>query len=380
MLSTGQPYFSIIIPTKNRSVLISNVINSILIQDFYDFEIIISDNSDNDATGKIISTYIDKRVRYFKTGSLSMVDNWNYGCSKASGSYLMILIDKYVMKPYMLSILYSHLSRASSPILSWKIDIEDSQSINYNHYQGTHQIEYEKTSTILQTYFNLQYPDYEKIDKLIPRGRNCCISSDLYKKIITHTGCFASGYAPDYSIAFKILYEVDKVLFIDSSFYTLFENKPKYSNGRLFELGKHQESKEIMGTATDIYKIIDKRLPIPLYTSLSVIIAEMLEVSNIYSNTDFELNIVNYYIEVYRAKATDLKLFLSNWRYRHHELNTIKKSLMRANYHRDDIDYILCEFKGINREIPHIFLTKLKCAIAKRIIKYINKYTYPYYT
>jgi len=59
------PKVSVIIPTYNRSHLIGQAINSILNQTYQNFEIIIIDGSPNDATVKVIRSFLtDPRIRY----------------------------------------------------------------------------------------------------------------------------------------------------------------------------------------------------------------------------------------------------------------------------------------------------------------------------
>ena len=53
------PKYSIIIPTRNGSKYITDVINSVLLQDFDDYELLVSDNFSSDQTASILSK-IDK--------------------------------------------------------------------------------------------------------------------------------------------------------------------------------------------------------------------------------------------------------------------------------------------------------------------------------
>lgn len=58
---------SICVPTYNRPNLICELLDSILAQTYENFEIIITDNSDNLNTNEIIKNkYSDQRIRYFK--------------------------------------------------------------------------------------------------------------------------------------------------------------------------------------------------------------------------------------------------------------------------------------------------------------------------
>jgi glycosyltransferase involved in cell wall biosynthesis len=60
------PSVQIFIATYNRPLLLEAAINSTLNQDFDSFEVIISDNSTNDETEKLISRFRDNRLKYIK--------------------------------------------------------------------------------------------------------------------------------------------------------------------------------------------------------------------------------------------------------------------------------------------------------------------------
>jgi glycosyltransferase involved in cell wall biosynthesis len=91
-----EPFFSIVLPTKNRSFLVGYAIESILMQSFKNFEVIIVDNDDTNATQNVVATFDDSRIHYYKTGNLSMPDNWEYGCTKIAGKYLLILFSAHL--------------------------------------------------------------------------------------------------------------------------------------------------------------------------------------------------------------------------------------------------------------------------------------------
>ena len=55
-------FFNIIIPTKNRSKTLRHTIQTVLLQEYSNFRIIISDNNSTDDTQKIIKEFDDKRI------------------------------------------------------------------------------------------------------------------------------------------------------------------------------------------------------------------------------------------------------------------------------------------------------------------------------
>jgi len=77
------PFFSIVIPTRNRADTLKYTIKTILNQDFQDYEIIICNNNSVDDTEEIVKQFLDKRIKYLKSNiDLSMSDNWELAILK----------------------------------------------------------------------------------------------------------------------------------------------------------------------------------------------------------------------------------------------------------------------------------------------------------
>ena len=83
----SKPFFSIVLPTKDRPDLINSFIKCTLNQTFHDFELIICDNSSNELTQQAISQFDDNRIVNLRTGNLKMSENWR-------GSTLEVNIDE----------------------------------------------------------------------------------------------------------------------------------------------------------------------------------------------------------------------------------------------------------------------------------------------
>ena len=87
------PFFSIVIPTYNRSHTLSRPIDSVLNQSFQDFELIIVDNGSTDNTKEWISkNYQTEKINYsYQIGSGSPASPRNKGISLAKGQWLCLL-------------------------------------------------------------------------------------------------------------------------------------------------------------------------------------------------------------------------------------------------------------------------------------------------
>jgi glycosyltransferase involved in cell wall biosynthesis len=86
--------FSVLLPTRNRLELLSRAIETVMRQDYANWEIIVSDNfSDEDISGYIRSLG-EPRIKYFRTNSfVPVTDNWNNALEKCDGDYIVMLGD-----------------------------------------------------------------------------------------------------------------------------------------------------------------------------------------------------------------------------------------------------------------------------------------------
>jgi glycosyltransferase involved in cell wall biosynthesis len=88
------PRVSVLIPTYNYARFLPEAIESVLMQDFRDLEIIISDDSSRDGSGEVIRHFaaLDGRIRpVVQERNLGMVANWNWCLKRARGSYIKFL-------------------------------------------------------------------------------------------------------------------------------------------------------------------------------------------------------------------------------------------------------------------------------------------------
>ncbi len=86
--------FSVLIPTRNRLDNLKDCIASVLLQDYPNFEIIISDNDSQEDIKGYVASLNEPRIRYFRTESfLSVTENWNRTVEQITGEYAVMLGD-----------------------------------------------------------------------------------------------------------------------------------------------------------------------------------------------------------------------------------------------------------------------------------------------
>ncbi len=95
------PRVSICIPAFRQPDLFARALSSVLEQDFVNYEVIVTDDSDDDSVEKVVSSIHDSRVHYVRNDTrLGSPQNWNAGLQKATGDYLQIFHhdDRYSTK------------------------------------------------------------------------------------------------------------------------------------------------------------------------------------------------------------------------------------------------------------------------------------------
>jgi glycosyltransferase involved in cell wall biosynthesis len=88
-----KPIISIIIPCYNSEATLQATLESVLSQDFQDWEAIIINDGSIDKTEEIALRWIkkDKRFRYFGKQNEGLGKTRNYGISRSNGSYILPL-------------------------------------------------------------------------------------------------------------------------------------------------------------------------------------------------------------------------------------------------------------------------------------------------
>jgi GT2 family glycosyltransferase len=105
-LAVNQPLVSICIPTFNRPELLARAVHSCLGQTYRNFEIVITDNSDGDASRDFIARLNEPRVRYHKNDeNIGGYKNLLKVMSLARGTYLSLLMDDDLLKPRALELM-----------------------------------------------------------------------------------------------------------------------------------------------------------------------------------------------------------------------------------------------------------------------------------
>lgn len=125
---------SILIPTYNREDFISQAIDSVLNQEFEDFEIICSDNASTDRTYEILQEYTKKnsKIKVFQNEeNLGPVLNWKNCLEHASGEYVHWLWSDDWIEPNFYVDAFALMKKDNTrAITTWNYRSDNANDIN----------------------------------------------------------------------------------------------------------------------------------------------------------------------------------------------------------------------------------------------------------
>ena len=102
-----KPQVSIIIPVFNQKESLQNTIESVLNQDFTDFELIIIDGNSNDGSLEIIEKYREKISNFESSEDKNVYDAMNKGIAKTNGDWIYFLGADDILKKGLLKKIFS---------------------------------------------------------------------------------------------------------------------------------------------------------------------------------------------------------------------------------------------------------------------------------
>ncbi|MEO8085521.1 MAG: glycosyltransferase family 2 protein [Bacteroidota bacterium] len=111
------PFFSIVVPVYNRYELVRETIQSILLQEMQDFEIVIVDDGSNDGSGEKLDSAFGKvpAIRIIHQHNLERGAARNRGLKDAKGVYVIFLDSDDRLMTNHLTVLYHKLQSLNFP-------------------------------------------------------------------------------------------------------------------------------------------------------------------------------------------------------------------------------------------------------------------------
>ncbi len=108
------PEISIIIPFFNSALTLNKAIESIINQNFLNWELILVDDGSTDLSNKIVQLFVQNpKVSYYYQENRGVSSARNFGASKAKGSFLIFLDADDQLRPGFFHILKEESGQAS---------------------------------------------------------------------------------------------------------------------------------------------------------------------------------------------------------------------------------------------------------------------------
>ena len=180
---------SIVVPVYNVEKYLRTCIDSILMQTFSDFELILVDDGATDSSGKICDEYAkkDQRIVVVHQENRGQSFSRNLGISLARGDYITFVDSDDFVLPHFLEFLYKECSGANADMaicgFSRCLDEDDVSSWNENmgytseSYTKTKMEEYLVSSKITNTVWGKLYKKSIICDFKFPNRKYC---EDIY--------------------------------------------------------------------------------------------------------------------------------------------------------------------------------------------------------
>ncbi|MCW7493176.1 glycosyltransferase [Leptospira sp. 2 VSF19] len=123
----GVPFVSVVIPTYNRAFEIKKAIQSVIAQDYNNWELVIVDNNSTDQTDSVIKEFDEKRIRILKINNNGSIGkSRNLGIKNSKGDWIAFLDSDDWWYPTKLSDSLKEISDATD-IIYHDLDIVESR-------------------------------------------------------------------------------------------------------------------------------------------------------------------------------------------------------------------------------------------------------------
>ncbi len=190
-----KPLVTILTPFKNTEAFLPACLDSILLQTYTNWELILIDDHSTDTSLSIAKIFASKdiRIKVYKNKGKGIIDALQLGYSKASGAYLTRMDSDDIMTADKLDVLVHNLMK-----------------------HGRGHIAIGQVSYFSESGINPGYKNYEQwINSLTANGTNF---SEIYKECVIPSPCWmihrddfeaaggfnASTYPEDYDLTFRL--------------------------------------------------------------------------------------------------------------------------------------------------------------------------------
>lgn len=246
------PFFSVLMPTRNRAPLLRSSLLTAVDQKFQDYEIIVSDNNSTDDTKAVIEHFMksSNKIRYVNPGrDLSMCDNWEYVLSQARGRYLVYLCDDDAFTLDSLSYIHDVLSRFEMNVLVWRSggynhpDIPDQRRLSFTYNYSSGELFEVASAPVIEALCRFDW----SVNGIVPKMLNCAVAKEAIDACKRRTGIFFVPPFPDFASVGQLLSTNRSYHFIDLPLYINGASKVSNAGIHFNRKQKHEEYVSLFG-------------------------------------------------------------------------------------------------------------------------------------
>jgi glycosyltransferase involved in cell wall biosynthesis len=217
-MTAERPFFSIVMPTRNRAGLLPYALRSALAQTWQDYEILVSDNDSNDATPTVVREVGGNRVRYVRTpASLSMPESWEFALRHAKGQFVTYLCDDDAITPDLLATVAQVIDQRDSEVITWAFGGYYHQNWDVVEQRNSailpvvsNSVESLESRPALSRLFSEMWPSFP-----VPKMLQSCCSMKVLNQVRERVGRLFIPSCPDLSSPALILDAVPRYEHID---------------------------------------------------------------------------------------------------------------------------------------------------------------------
>lgn len=258
------PLFSVIIPNYNHAIWLKDRIDSVINQDFTDFEVIILDNHSTDGSAAIIEQYRNhpkvSHIIFNEQNSGRPITQWQKGISLAKGSWIWFAESDDIADPALLSTCRSAIEKHPSSGL-WYCD---SYILDEAVKRITRRFAERKNRIFATDKWNKPYcqegiseiNEYLKYDCTINNMSAAVFKKEIITPILTDVPSF--WYYADWWLCLKTCLEAD-ICYDPQPLNTYRRHSQSFSNSETSIIQTKQEYFEILKLLYHHEKVINKK-------------------------------------------------------------------------------------------------------------------------
>lgn len=211
---------TILVPTHQRGGLLRETLRGLLLQEYDNYQIVVSNNFSQDETRAVLDEFkYEPRIRVIHTNQkMSMPVHWEFAMDYVEGEYVTILGDDDGVRPDFLAALDIIITETGANMIKFKTAL-----YYHNDWPDSRRNRFEFDIRCSNQYFDVdkfavvaelcKFTNY----KIFPNLLQSCFSLDLYRRVKKRCGTMFVG-SPDWSCPFLLLMDKSvKFIYIDST-------------------------------------------------------------------------------------------------------------------------------------------------------------------